>query len=463
MKKSYAEIYESAYGNVKSDYEQIKNLLDRFPSGSILEIGAGAGRLLDLYLEYPNLNFYLIEPSEEMREILKIKLNKLAIENIQICGGMSFSLPFQSSFFDVVLFPFAGITEMSPLIFTLSEAHRVLKNDGIVYFNAMNPNKSSSLAIGIARSRMTNSKNSISAENFPVPTKGNFFYEVHCEYRLPGFIEKFTIEQVHPDLLLWELILKGVGFANIQVTGNFDNRPFCKNDSTILKIEATKENCAMIDSINGKIAKSIYNSMSSTYETIAKGENYFVPEWLKKKLEPYQGLHPICLDLGCATGTVGDLLTDLEVQPSFLFGCDISDEMVELCRNKRVYSAVAQWDLSYGFPEPKFLQFDLIYAVGVLEFIENIEKLLKDIHQLLKIGGEAILTFESDNHGNKITEFRLPEGIFKRYSYNEEDIKSMLIRNKLTIVDIEYSKGYISPRTGQLINYWFCQIKKLTL
>jgi SAM-dependent methyltransferase len=463
MKQSYAEIYEDIYGDVNADYKQIRILLDEISSGCVLEIGAGSGRLIDLYIGYPHLNFYLIEPSKEMQKLLNKKLAESNLENIHVFNDLSFCLPFELGTFDLVLFPFAGITEMSPLIFTISEAHRVLKDRGVIYFNAMNPLKSSSLAVGIARSKMSKSKKSLSAENFPVPTKGNFFYEVHCEYRYPGFSEKFIIEQVHPDVVLWELMLKGVGFNNFKITGNFDNESFDKNNSIILKIEATKDKSAIVESLNGKMAEVVYDAMSSTYEEIARGENYFAPLWIKKKLEAYQNLHPICLDLGCATGTIGDLLSDLNIQPAFLFGSDISEKMIEQCRRKSIYSSVAQWDLSCGFPEPKFLQFDLIFAIGVLEFVENIDVLLKDIHQLLKIGGETLLTFESDECENKVTEFMLPQGIFKRFSYNIENLKDMFARNNLSIVEIYHSKGYISPRTGSTVNYWYCQLKKIKL
>lgn len=99
------------------------------------------------------------------------------------------------------------------------------------------------------------------------------------------------------------------------------------------------------------------------------------------------------LDLGCGAG---HYLAQLAMMNLDCTGVDISDEMLDLTRDKLV---------SQSTPGVKLVQsncnnipiqdqsFDLILCVGLLEYLDNEDDTLREIKRLLTPGGFAIVTF----------------------------------------------------------------------
>jgi predicted TPR repeat methyltransferase len=203
--------------------------------------------------------------------------------------------------------------------------------------------------------------------------------------------------------------------------------------------------------------------MADQYNSITVGDHYKVPPWLTLKLQPFVGYNPVILDLGCASGTVGNILGKLNIQPAFLFGADVSNKMVEKCRTHELYNNVVQWDLSKGFPEPKYFLYDIVTALGILEFLDSPIVILNDIYNSLKIGGSAFLTFEAteQNQADQTVTFNLEIGKFERYSKTKDNILELIEKSHLSLVDISHGSGYQSPKTGKIVDYYFCHLKRM--
>jgi|GEM_PF-7083849 len=173
--KTYAEYYEDAYGSTQIDYEQIKRFIDSCPEGDIVEIGAGSGRLVPLYTE--GRNYLFVEPSSDMLQILNKKiLNK---RNLKVIDSFAEKLPLSSESVAGVIFAFASLGEMRPILFALYECVRVLKPGGKIYILQNNPETFQTAAVGLNRAIKNKSEASVSAETIRAPEKGPYSFDVH--------------------------------------------------------------------------------------------------------------------------------------------------------------------------------------------------------------------------------------------------------------------------------------------
>lgn len=102
------------------------------------------------------------------------------------------------------------------------------------------------------------------------------------------------------------------------------------------------------------------------------------------------------LDAGAGTGMVGEALAKLGY--SNIVGVDLSEEMLEVARNKQVYRALHQGNLEEPLKFAATENFDAIIAVGVFTFGHVPIEALYNLFPLLKTGGYFLLTVRGDYH-----------------------------------------------------------------
>ncbi len=90
------------------------------------------------------------------------------------------------------------------------------------------------------------------------------------------------------------------------------------------------------------------------------------------------------LDLGCGTG---NYTLELKRRGFDVIGLDISEEMLKIARSKGL-KCVKGDAYSLPFPEGSF---DLVLSVTMFEFIHEPERVLGEIHRVLKPGGEILI------------------------------------------------------------------------
>ncbi|MCD6558751.1 MAG: class I SAM-dependent methyltransferase [Palaeococcus sp.] len=92
------------------------------------------------------------------------------------------------------------------------------------------------------------------------------------------------------------------------------------------------------------------------------------------------------LDLGCGTG---NYTVELYKRGFDVVGVDLSEKMLEVARKKLPdvnFVGASAYDLPFGDES-----FDLVLSVTMFEFLEEPEKAIKEIHRVLKSGGEVII------------------------------------------------------------------------
>lgn len=149
-----------------------------------------------------------------------------------------------------------------------------------------------------------------------------------------------------------------------------------------------------------------FDRMAAQYDDGCGKVGWVGPEVLFDELKPLlpQAASLTLIDLGAGTGRVGDLfkqfnaLTHVDVT-----GVDISKEMLAIATSKGRVDHALVGDVT-ALPDEASRRFDVVTSAGVLDFIPNAEKLVKEAARALKPGGLLGVVFEPSDaagHGHK--------------------------------------------------------------
>ncbi len=116
-------------------------------------------------------------------------------------------------------------------------------------------------------------------------------------------------------------------------------------------------------------------------------------DWVREQTTRLPSRRFSLLDLGCADGAIGAIMVEEGCSGTFV-GVDFSSTMLERCRAKNLYAMLIEQDLNDGLGVDRSLRFDLVTAIGVLEFVEDLAPLLVEIREVLRPGGQLWVTFE---------------------------------------------------------------------
>jgi ubiquinone/menaquinone biosynthesis C-methylase UbiE len=111
---------------------------------------------------------------------------------------------------------------------------------------------------------------------------------------------------------------------------------------------------------------------------------------IKQVLEGYLGNAPASshvLDIGCGTG---HFLKELSDRGFHCAGCDPSDEMLGYAR--RLNSSMSFENASMERLPYQSDSFDIVIAIEVMRYIQNMDLALSEVHRVLKPGGQCLLT-----------------------------------------------------------------------
>lgn len=180
---------------------------------------------------------------------------------------------------------------------------------------------------------------------------------------------------------------------------------------------------------------TVYDKWANTYEDYVKSIKYIAPIEFTKILLKYNiFIIPKILDFGCGTGLLGtEIKKNLECT---LDGIDISEQMINKCKQKKCYNDIYNIDLS----KSEFLKkYDIIVSCGVfleghvdIAIINKLEKLLND-------NGSIIFTIRDSyikKCGNKFEEIvnnnpNLKNIYFESIKYLDNVSSSLIILKKI--------------------------------
>jgi predicted TPR repeat methyltransferase len=98
------------------------------------------------------------------------------------------------------------------------------------------------------------------------------------------------------------------------------------------------------------------------------------------------------LDLGCGTGLLG---TRFRPFARTLIGVDISENMLEVARQRQIYDGLVCSELT-EFMQTQIQEFDLAVAADVFVYIGDLSRVFQQVHGLLRKGGAFGFSVEAD-------------------------------------------------------------------
>ena len=137
--------------------------------------------------------------------------------------------------------------------------------------------------------------------------------------------------------------------------------------------------------------QNFWNKQAKKYDY---SERQFEPVFKEvvSKTKEYLKISDDVLDFGCATGTKTLELAEVTKQ---IHGIDISDEMIKEATKKKNELKIANASFTQGTifkNDFKKASFDKIISYGVIHLLDDKEKVIQRIHELLKPEGLFIST-----------------------------------------------------------------------
>ena len=165
---------------------------------------------------------------------------------------------------------------------------------------------------------------------------------------------------------------------------------------------------------------AMYNSKNIIFRSTINELKSIVTKWVND--------HPgkVLLDIGCGDGVITAEYIDKKI-----YGFDISSKRIARIR-KRVKGIFFVHDAEKKL-KFKNNMFDIVVAVNIIEYIYNIENLIREIKRVLKSEGILIFSFP-----NKyiIRNFLKKDNVFFR-RYSKQEIRKLLIKFNFKIIKIE--------------------------
>lgn len=153
----------------------------------------------------------------------------------------------------------------------------------------------------------------------------------------------------------------------------------------------------------------LFDKFAPSYEATMQKIKYSVIDKLKSLNPDFSGN---ILDLGCGTGLAAQAF---KTPHNRFTGVDISQKMLDIAAQKHLYSQLIKSDIT-DFLECNKLKFNLIIALDVFEYIENIAKVFNLCHPT-----KIIFTIENTNEAQtyKLT-------ATGRYQHNPDYVLNLL-------------------------------------
>ena len=197
-----------------------------------------------------------------------------------------------------------------------------------------------------------------------------------------------------------------------------------------------------------ELVKEIYKNKAGTWEDdVNRPDMEFLgPQNIQRALQALAhatGTRRV-LDLGCGTGLCGQFLRPLA---GYLVGVDLSQPMLDLAQEKRLYDELAEQE-AVAFMRNHPGVFDLIVGSGVMIFFSDLGPVFNAAHIALIDGGYLVFTlYKSDN-----ADIAIRDNV--HFAHSEKYVASCAAHAKLEVIGIEsvaHEFDFGRPQPGLLV------------
>lgn len=211
-----------------------------------------------------------------------------------------------------------------------------------------------------------------------------------------------------------------------------------------------------------------YNdALSRVYDEATAGVfKWRAPQESNLLILPFVKKGCVVLDIGIGTGQSSE---ELARNGCNVIGIDISTKMLAVAKKKFPRFELYKADIEGKLQVLARRKFDIIIAIGVLEFVDDIKKAFNKIIQFLNPGGFFCFTYEKYLPKSKLQRWKvsdLGKGLttlgpsFLVYRYTPDQIKSMLRKKDLRILKAKSFQAYLKSPQKIPVYYQIVLAKK---
>lgn len=181
--------------------------------------------------------------------------------------------------------------------------------------------------------------------------------------------------------------------------------------------------------------KATFDSFAQDFDETLKSLDYQAPALIENeaakhlKTSVFKGYH--ILDLGCGTGLCGEKMKKFASRKG-LIGVDLSEKMLELAREKKIYAQLLCDDICH-YMETTEYYFHVIVASDVLTYFGDLTKVFVRVSKSLTPNGMFFFSV-TENHYNDDDFFMAPSG---RFVHNPNYVEKALKSTGLKVINCE--------------------------
>lgn len=202
-----------------------------------------------------------------------------------------------------------------------------------------------------------------------------------------------------------------------------------------------------------------FDEVADAYNEAALRTNYSCPQWVREQAFCLSRAAPLnVLDLGCATG-INTAVIRAQLANARVVGVDVSPRMIEIARASNHFSELHVHDLNHAMPYLASAHFDLVLALGCLEFLTELNICLAEISRVLKRGGRLWASFQRHIPGNPNARKHAFARQLRMTAYSQAEVVQLMLAADLHLQAIEETTGY-TARNGFTCPYLMAQAEK---
>lgn len=453
----FSDIFDIFIANYEGDFKATTDFIESCPQpGKIINLGAGGGRIIKADILR---TMTLVEPDNAAFRLLQRRAKKTIHEVIH---AATFETRLTDGCAAGVFLNSNDIAEQSPILFTVAEISRLLFSGGRLFFSIHNPNHKVGFGKGIRLFQVGHDFLTVQVDTYPAPAWGEFGFESILNARFINLRKSWTIRQVFPEIELWVKILNSQNMSINSITDFFSNHT-AQTTSPVMSLVAIKNEPTKMNSSDFyRGIKNYYDSLAPTYSQIVEQVDYVVPKWLETEISNLKGANVDVLDLGCGDGLVGKILTKSKLSHR-TFGIDLSKEMVDLANASGNYKLAIVANLADEILIPEENFFDIVTSCGTLEFVPNVNQLLKKVRKVLALGGRFYCTLE------KTMPDCIPKGSpdpstgVPRWHYTNDEVVQLFREAGLEIEAIYEKPAYVAINSKRQVFYHLITARRRSL
>ena len=222
-----------------------------------------------------------------------------------------------------------------------------------------------------------------------------------------------------------------------------------------------------------KIIELYNNKLAEQYNEATLKGKWHAPKEANKLLLQHRLVknNLVVLDLGVGTG---QSIKSFANKGCRVYAVDISNKMLQITKQKYPEVKTFKYDINNGLAKLNFRHksFDMLIAVGVLEFIKSIKRIIKETYQLLKKDGYFVFTYELLLPNHRLQKLRVQDNAkgyiknppyttrFKLYRRTKKEINGILNNAGYQIIRHSKIRAFLKGPAKIPVYYGVVLVKK---